>query len=95
MEFYQLPPTDLMVVLDDMALPGGKIRMRPGGSSGGHNGLADIERMLGTNQYPRLRIGIDPPPPVYRRPRLRAGTVLRPSSGRRSSRRSTVRRRRS
>lgn len=62
--FYQLPLADLMVVLDDMALPAGKLRMRPGGSSGGHNGLSDIERMLGTSKYPRLRIGIDAPPPM-------------------------------
>lgn len=62
MAFFQLAPTDVMIVLDDMALPGGKIRMRPGGSSGGHNGLKDIEQALGTDQYPRLRIGIDPPP---------------------------------
>jgi PTH1 family peptidyl-tRNA hydrolase len=61
--FYQLTPTDLLVVLDDVALPCGKIRLRAGGSSGGHNGLKDIERALATSQYPRLRIGIDPPPP--------------------------------
>jgi PTH1 family peptidyl-tRNA hydrolase len=61
--FYQLTPADLMVALDDLALPCGKIRIRPAGSSGGHNGLKDIERALGTSQYPRLRIGIDPPPP--------------------------------
>ena len=52
-----------MVVLDDLALPAGTLRMRTGGSSGGHNGLKDIERALGTDQYPRLRIGIDPAPP--------------------------------
>ena len=46
-----------MIVLDDLALPCGKIRIRPGGSDGGHNGLSDIQRALGTNQYPRLRIG--------------------------------------
>ena len=62
MSFYQLVPTDLMVVLDDLALPCGKIRIRAGGSSGGHNGLKDIQRVLGTDQYPRLRIGIDPTP---------------------------------
>src|SRR5205814_943481 len=61
--FYQLQPADLMVVLDDLALPCGRLRIRPGGSSGGHNGLKDIERALGTDQYPRLRIGIDAPPP--------------------------------
>jgi len=62
MSFYQLTPTDVMVVLDDLALPCGKIRLRGSGSSGGHNGLKDIEKMLSTNAYPRLRIGIDPPP---------------------------------
>ena len=62
MAFYQLTPADVMVVLDDLALPAGKIRLRPGGSDGGHNGLKDIQRALGTNQYPRLRLGIDPPP---------------------------------
>jgi peptidyl-tRNA hydrolase, PTH1 family len=62
MKFYQLSPPDLMVVLDDMALPAGKLRIRKGGSSGGHNGLKDIERALGTDEYPRLRVGIDPPP---------------------------------
>jgi PTH1 family peptidyl-tRNA hydrolase len=63
MAFYQVSPADVMVVLDDLALPSGKIRLRPGGSAGGHNGLKDIERMLGTSEYPRLRIGIDAPPP--------------------------------
>jgi len=62
MAFYQLSPADIMVVLDDLALPCGKIRLRTGGSSGGHNGLKDIERALATNQYPRLRLGIDAPP---------------------------------
>lgn len=61
--FYQVPERDVMVVLDDLALPCGKLRMRPGGSSGGHNGLRDIERALGTSEYPRLRIGLDAPPP--------------------------------
>jgi peptidyl-tRNA hydrolase, PTH1 family len=63
MGFYRLAPADVMVVLDDLALPCGRLRIRSGGSSGGHNGLKDIERALGTDQYPRLRIGIDAPPP--------------------------------
>ena len=63
MSFYQLTPADVLVALDDIALPCGKIRIRAGGSSGGHNGLKDIERVLGTSQYPRLRIGVDAPPP--------------------------------
>jgi peptidyl-tRNA hydrolase, PTH1 family len=63
MQFYQLAPADVMVVVDELALPCGKIRLRSGGSAGGHNGLKDIERALGTGEYPRLRLGIDPPPP--------------------------------
>lgn len=63
MAFHKLEPADVMVVLDEMALPCGKIRIRSGGSSGGHNGLKDIERALGTSQYPRLRVGVDPAPP--------------------------------
>ena len=59
--FYKLAPADLLVVVDDVALPAGRIRLRGEGSAGGHNGLADIERALGTAAYPRLRIGIDPP----------------------------------
>src|SRR5919205_1104588 len=62
--FYRLDLPDVMVVLDDLALPIGKLRIRTGGSSGGHNGLKDIERALGTDQYPRLPIGIDPPPQI-------------------------------
>ena len=62
MAFYQLAPQDIMVVLDDLALPVGRLRLRGSGSSGGHNGLRDIERALGTSEYPRLRLGIDPAP---------------------------------
>jgi PTH1 family peptidyl-tRNA hydrolase len=63
MAFHKIEPADVMIVLDEMALPCGKIRIKAGGSSGGHNGLKDIERALGTSQYPRLRIGVDAPPP--------------------------------
>src|SRR5689334_10251304 len=63
MQFHKLLATDVMIVLDDLALPVGRLRLRAGGSSGGHNGLKDIERVLGTSEYPRLRIGIDPAPP--------------------------------
>lgn len=60
--FHQLQLTEVMVVLDDLALPIGRMRIRSEGSSGGHNGLKDIERILGSSAYPRLRLGIDPPP---------------------------------
>ncbi len=49
---------NLLVVVDDIALPVGTLRMKKGGSGGGHNGLADIEACLGNNQYCRLRVGI-------------------------------------
>lgn len=60
--FFKLDPgTDVIVLVDDIALPVGRIRLRRGGGSGGHNGLADVERALGTRDFPRLRIGIDLP----------------------------------
>lgn len=60
--FYKLDPAeDLLVLVDDLALPAGAIRLRASGSAGGHNGLADIERVLGTSGYARCRIGIDGP----------------------------------
>ncbi|GMU35930.1 MAG: aminoacyl-tRNA hydrolase [Phycisphaerae bacterium] len=58
--FYQLSPADLMVVVDDLALPPGKIRIRSEGSAGSHNGLTDIIERLGRQDWPRLRIGIGP-----------------------------------
>jgi len=61
--YYQLSSDDLIVIVDDLALPCGTIRLRADGSAGGHNGLRDVERALGTHVYPRLRIGIDPKPP--------------------------------
>jgi peptidyl-tRNA hydrolase, PTH1 family len=57
---FWAPATDLLVIVDDVALPLGKIRFRANGSAGGHNGLKSIEHALGTRDYPRLRIGIAP-----------------------------------
>jgi peptidyl-tRNA hydrolase, PTH1 family len=53
---------DLLVVVDDAALDVGRIRLRPGGSAGGHNGLKSVEAALGTREYARLRIGVGLPP---------------------------------
>jgi len=50
--------SDLLVVVDDASLEVGKVRFRPSGSSGGHNGLKSIESALGTREYPRLRLGV-------------------------------------
>ena len=52
--------SDLMVVVDEVAIPLGTYRLRARGSAGGHNGLRDLERTLGTQVYPRLRVGIKP-----------------------------------
>lgn len=54
------PEEDLLVVVDEVALPLAQLRLRPSGSAGGHNGLKDVERMLGHQRYPRLRVGIRP-----------------------------------
>jgi PTH1 family peptidyl-tRNA hydrolase len=56
--FYKIEDSDLMVVTDDMAIEPGVIRVRAQGSAGGHNGLKDIIQKLGSDQFPRLRIGI-------------------------------------
>ncbi len=57
-DFYKIAPGEILIVLDDFALPLGKLRLRPGGSSGGHNGLKSVIEHLGTQEVPRLRIGI-------------------------------------
>ena len=61
--FYKLTPArDLLVLVDEAAFGVGEIRVNAGGGNGGHNGLADIAQKLGTQDYPRLRIGIGPRP---------------------------------
>lgn len=64
--FFKLDPSsDLLVIVDEVALPVGTIRIREKGSAGGHNGLADIDRALGGADYPRLRIGVGAVPPGW------------------------------
>jgi PTH1 family peptidyl-tRNA hydrolase len=58
MSFYRLPPEHLLVAVDDADLPLGEIRLRAGGSSGGHHGLESVEEHLGTRAFARLRLGI-------------------------------------
>jgi PTH1 family peptidyl-tRNA hydrolase len=60
--FYQTEPEDIVVVCDDMNLPGGRLRWRPSGSAGGQKGLISIIQRLGHQDFPRLRIGIGRPP---------------------------------
>ena len=57
-DFYKIAPAEMLVVLDDTALPLGRLRLRADGSAGGHNGLKSIIEHLGTPAFPRLRIGI-------------------------------------
>ena len=59
--FYKIPPGHVLVVSDDVALPLGKLRIRAGGSAGGHNGLKNIVAHLGTDQFPRIRVGVGAP----------------------------------
>jgi peptidyl-tRNA hydrolase, PTH1 family len=65
LDWLKLTVADLLVVVDDVALPMGQVRLRPEGSDGGHNGLKSIESHLGTDRYARLRCGVDAVPPGW------------------------------
>ena len=56
--YFDVPAAELLVVVDEVALPLGRLRARRGGSAGGHNGLKSIIERLGTDQFPRLRVGV-------------------------------------
>ena len=56
--FYKIDPVDVLVVTDDVALPLGRLRARPEGGAGGHNGLKSIIQHLGTQAFPRVRVGV-------------------------------------
>ena len=59
--FYRIAPDQIMVVADDADLPLGAVRMKPSGGTGGHNGLASVIQHLGTQEFPRQRIGVARP----------------------------------
>ena len=64
--FYKIPPEHVLVVSDEVSLPVGKLRIRTKGSAGGHNGLKNIIAQLGTDAFPRIRLGVGAPPhPEY------------------------------
>ena len=60
--FYKIPADHVLVVSDDVSLPVGKLRIRTGGSAGGHNGLKNIIQHLGTDQFPRVKVGVGQKP---------------------------------
>jgi len=65
-KFYKVPAERVLVVCDDVSLPTGKLRLRRGGSAGGHNGLKNIIQHLGTDQFPRVKVGVgEKPHPDY------------------------------
>lgn len=61
-KFFQIPPSHIIVVYDDIDIPVGKIRVRPSGSAGTHNGMKSVIQMLGSQDFPRVRIGCGPVP---------------------------------
>ena len=64
--FYKIPPERVLVISDDVSLPVGKLRIRKSGSAGGHNGLKNIIQHLGTDQFPRVKVGVgEKPHPDY------------------------------
>jgi PTH1 family peptidyl-tRNA hydrolase len=65
-DFYKIAPDHILVVSDDTALAVGRLRIRKGGSAGGHNGLKSLIQHLGTDQFPRVRVGVgEKPHPDY------------------------------
>ena len=61
-QFYKIPPEHVLVVSDEVSLPIGKLRVRQKGSAGGHNGLKNIIACLGSENFPRIRLGVGAPP---------------------------------
>lgn len=61
-DFYKIPPERVVIMYDDITLPPGKLRIRRKGSAGGHNGMKSIIALLGTEEFPRIRIGVGAKP---------------------------------
>jgi PTH1 family peptidyl-tRNA hydrolase len=59
--FYKIDPAHILVISDDISLPAGKLRVRPSGSAGGHNGLKNIILHLGSDHFPRIKVGVGEP----------------------------------
>ncbi len=76
-DFYKIPDSDMIVICDDFNLPLDTIRLRPGGSAGGQNGLADVLSRLGTTTIPRLRLGIGPVPAGWKTADFVLGTFAK------------------
>jgi PTH1 family peptidyl-tRNA hydrolase len=64
LEKYEIPPSDLIVIYDELDLPWGALRIRPGGSAAGHNGAKDVIAKLGTQEFSRIRLGVHPGSPL-------------------------------
>ena len=60
-QFYKIPADHVLVIYDDVSLPVGKLRVRPNGSAGGHNGIKNIIAHLGTQEFPRVKVGVGAP----------------------------------
>lgn len=61
-DFYKIPPEHILVIFDDISLPVGTLRIRPKGSAGGQNGVKNIIEQLGSDQFPRIKVGIGAKP---------------------------------
>ena len=61
-DYYKIPPERILVIFDDISLPVGKLRVRPDGSAGGHNGVKSLIAELGTQDFPRVKVGVGAKP---------------------------------
>jgi peptidyl-tRNA hydrolase, PTH1 family len=68
MDYFKVPATDIIIIHDEMDLPLGKIKIRLGGAAAGHHGVESIIKALGTDQFVRVRLGIEPSSAVIRQP---------------------------